>query len=67
MASAIIKMDPTGVSSLFASVVNNLRGITSDEMGNLYISHDNQDEIITKISTDGSTSLFANIPTFRPE
>ncbi len=67
MGSTIIKIDPTGLSSLFASVVNNPRGITGDEMGNLYISHDNQDGTISKISPDGSISLFANILTFRPE
>ena len=64
--SAILKITEQGETSLLASVENNPRGITGDDSGNLYISHDNQQGTITKITPDGDVSTLANIPTYIP-
>lgn len=63
----IIKITPEGVSSVYAEVGKEARGITGDDTGNLYVSHNREDGQITKISPDGDVSKLANVPTFIPE
>lgn len=43
------------------------RGITGDDQGNLYISHNHEDGVITKLSADGVLTELARVPTFKPE
>ena len=53
-------------SSVFAAGSNCPRGITGDENGNLYISHNDESGTITKITSDGTVSVLATIPTHKP-
>ncbi|MEN0045597.1 MAG: hypothetical protein AAF806_00925 [Bacteroidota bacterium] len=63
----IIKIPPNGIASVFANVGDAPRGITADEQGNLYISHNHESGKISKISPDGEVAIIANVPTFKPE
>lgn len=63
----IIKILPNGIASVFAKVGDAPRGITADEQGNLYISHNHESGKISKISPEGAISVLANVPTFKPE
>lgn len=57
----------SGESEVFARLEASPRGITGDEEGNLYISHNLESGLISKITPDGEVSAFAEVPTFRPE
>lgn len=57
----------TGENDTFARLAESPRGITADEAGNLYISHNLESGLISKITPEGEVSEFAQIPTFRPE
>jgi len=63
----IIKVMPDGNASIFAEVGDRPRGITADESGNLYISHNHESGKISKITPEGEVSTFANVATFKPE
>ena len=65
-ANQILKVDELGNSELYARVPNRPRGITGDENGNLYISHNNEEGTITKIDADRTVSTLANLPTYIP-
>lgn len=60
----IVKVTPQGISTLFAEVEAAPRGVTGDEFGNIYVSHNVEEGLITKISPEGEVSNFGNIPTF---
>ena len=60
------KVNADGSGEVFADVGNNPRGITGDESGNLYVSHNNESGEIMKITPDGEVTTIANIPTYRP-
>lgn len=56
-----------GENEIFARISESPRGITGDENGNLYISHNLESGLITRISPAGEVSELAQIPTSRPE
>lgn len=62
----ILKITPDGATSIFAVVGDDPRGITADEAGNLYVSHNHESGKISKITPDGEVSTFATIPTYKP-
>jgi len=67
-SSQILKIDQSGKTSNYATILDaNPKGITGDDDGNLYVSHNIQSGRISKIDANGQTSLFAEIPTFIPE
>ena len=67
-SGTILKWDlTTGENGVFARVNMSPRGITGDESGNLYISHNHQDGVISKVSKEGVVSELARVPTFIPE
>ena len=66
-SSKIIKIDQSGESSEFVDVGGRPRGITGDEEGNLYISMNNREGQILKITQEGQVSEFTTIPTFVPQ
>lgn len=66
-SSTIQKIDQFGSMSHYASITRpNAKGITGDENGNLYVSHNVEDGFITQIDADGSESLLAQLPTHIP-
>ena len=65
-ADAIFQVKPDGTADRFASVPENPRGITADEMGNLYVSHNSADGTISKITPDGEVSILAHVPATKP-
>lgn len=64
---AIVKISKDGAASKFAELGPNPRGITRDDDGNFYVSHNDESGLISKITPDGAASTFANIPTQAPE
>jgi len=65
-ADAVFEVQPDGTTRRFAKVPENPRGITADEMGNLYISHNSADGTISKITPEGEVSVLAYVPATRP-
>lgn len=66
--SEIVKRDKTGIMSVFAQLpYTNPKGITGDESGNLFVSHNTSQGQISKIDPNGEVSLLSRIPTFIPE
>ncbi len=57
----------TGENEIFARLEDSPRGITADEEGNLYVSHNLESGLISKVTPDGEVSEFARVPTYRPE
>lgn len=57
----------TDENEVFARLEDSPRGITADEAGNLYISHNLESGLISKITPEGEVSEFAHVPTYRPE
>ncbi|MDW3191620.1 MAG: hypothetical protein R8G66_04625 [Cytophagales bacterium] len=57
----------TNENEIFANIPENARGITGDETGNLYVSHNIERGLISKITPEGVVSEFAEIPTAIPE
>ena len=67
-SATILKWDlETGENEVLVRLSDNPRGITGDEDGNLYISHNLESGLISKVTPDGEVSDFARVPTFRPE
>ncbi|MEM8526619.1 MAG: hypothetical protein AAGG68_18390 [Bacteroidota bacterium] len=66
LEGTIIKILPDGNASIFAKVGDAPRGITADEQGNLYISHNHESGKISRITPEGAISTLANVPTFKP-
>ena len=66
-SSGFIYRIPTGGTvESFSFVRNNPRGITGDDEGNLYVSHNHEEGFISKILPDGTVETIANLPTFVP-
>lgn len=63
----IVKILPDGSASIFAEVGDSPRGITADDLGNLYVSHNHESGKISRISPDGTITVLANVPTFKPD
>ena len=63
----LIKVDPSGVATIFAALGNRPKGITADEDGNLYVSHNHESGRISKITPDGQVTTLASIPTYKDE
>ena len=66
-SNSVVKIDKDGLSSQFVSIAPHARGITGDKDGNLYISHNSEQGLITKVSSTGAASELATIPTLGPE
>lgn len=66
-AGRILEITPDGVSTQFAFVGLSPKGLTVDEDGNFYVSHNDESGRISKITPDGDVSVLANIPTAIPE
>ncbi|MBX2871163.1 MAG: hypothetical protein KTR30_03660, partial [Saprospiraceae bacterium] len=62
----IVKILPNGESSVVATTQSGVRGLTGDEAGNLYASINREEGLIFKITPDGQSEQFAQIPTFVP-
>lgn len=60
----IYRKPPNGPIETVTSIRNNPRGITGDPDGNLYVSHNHEEGIISKISPDGMVTTLANLPTY---
>lgn len=60
----ILKITPEGTSSIFAEVGAEPRGVTGDDNGNIYVSHNVEEGTISKITSNGEVTTFGNIPTF---
>ena len=65
--NTIAKISPDGNSERYVMVPNQPKGICGDELGNLYVSHNSAEGLISKISPDGDVSNFAVVPVKRPE
>jgi len=62
----VIKILPDGQASTFAIVQSEPRGITVDDQGNLYLSHNTEEGYISKITSNGEVSILATVPTHKP-
>jgi len=63
----LLKIDQNGEVEIIARIPESPRGITGDYNGNIYISHNHKNGIITKVTKEGEVSVLAQIPTFKPE
>jgi len=64
--NSVVIITPEGLSSQFAQIPPYARGITGDENGNLYISHNTEEGLITKVDATGNVSRFAMVPALFP-
>jgi sugar lactone lactonase YvrE len=55
----ILKFTPAGSESIFASGLNNPRGLTFDSQGNLFVTEINGGDVL-KFTPSGSASVFVN-------
>ena len=67
ISNSVVRVNQDGLSSQFASIPPQAKGITGDENGNLYVSHNSEQGLITKVTPKGVVSELATIPTLRPE
>ena len=66
-SNSVVRVNKEGVGSLLTNIPPKAKGITGDENGNLYISHNSEEGLISKVSTDGTVSELARVPTLFPE
>ena len=62
----VLKVSSDGDIEIIARIPPKPRGITGDENGNLYVSHNDESGIISKVSPSGEVTELARIPTFKP-
>ncbi len=60
----LLQLNSDGTTTLIAELPENPRGLTGDENGNFYVSHNSEEGIISKITSNGTVSTFATIPTY---
>lgn len=65
--NTIAKITPDGESIKYAIVPSSPKGITGDNEGNIYVSHNSEEGVISKINVNGEVSQFATIPVQFPE
>ena len=63
----VLRVDKDGNIDIIARIPPKPRGITGDELGNIYISHNSREGTITKVSSTGDVSMIGQVPTFKPE
>lgn len=66
LSNSIVEVDADGTTKQFAKIPPSAKGITGDELGNLYVSHNSENGLITKVRPNGEVSEFARIPTLSP-
>lgn len=67
MSNSVVRINQEGIASQFATVAPQAKGITGDESGNLYISHNSEEGLISRVSSEGVVSKLARVPTLFPE
>ncbi len=66
-SNSVVRINQEGIATQFARIPPHAKGITGDENGNLYINHNSEEGLITKVSSEGVVSELARVPTLFPQ